>query len=399
MAKPSDHHTGRVAEVFKVFLSLGLTSFGGPVAHLGYFRDALVTRRRWLSEERYAELVGLCQFLPGPASSQVGFALGWHRAGPAGALAAWLAFTMPSALLLLTFAWLTPSLDNPWSQSALQGLKLLAVAVVAQAILGMARSLCPDVRRSAIALAAMALVLLSTAPWMQLVVIALGASLGSLFCRYVSAGTQPIHLSVRPLFSRLSLLLFFALLLGLPLLSGVTGQAELARADAYYRSGAMVFGGGHVVLPLLEEQIVEPAWVSQDAFLAGYGAAQAVPGPLFTLAAYLGGMDSGLGGAAIALLAIFLPGMLLLVGVLPHWQRLRRWSLTVPMMAGANAAVVGLLAAAFYQPVWRTAVLEPIHFFIVTTAFIALSLWRWPVLAVIGLCVAASIGGHWLGLS
>ncbi|WP_462321989.1 chromate efflux transporter [Halochromatium sp.] len=389
--------TGGRGEVFRAFLKLGLTSFGGPIAHLGYFRHELVLRRRWLSEAAYADLVALCQFLPGPASSQVGFALGYLRAGLAGALLAWAAFTLPSAALLLAFAFGADSLSGPTGQDLIHGLKLAAVAVVAQAVWGMARTLAPDRERATIALAAVLVVVFVPTGFGQMAAIAAGAVFGALWCRRVdqnAAGHLPLSISRRA--GALLLALFLLLLLGLPAIAAWWSLPGLALFEAFYRAGALVFGGGHVVLPLLETGLVEPGWVSSDAFLVGYGAAQAVPGPLFTFAAYLGvivepGPD-GILNAGIALLGIFLPGMLLLMGVLPFWDGLRHSAGARAAMAGTNAAVVGILGVALYHPVWTSAVASPSDFAIALTAFILLTAWKappWLVLMATVLAAAA----------
>ncbi len=347
---------GSALEVLGQFTVLGLTSFGGPVAHLGYFRERLVVRRRWISEQGYAELVALAQFLPGPASSQVGFALGLHRAGLLGGLAAFAAFTLPSAVLLVLAALSAPLLDGPVAEGIIAGLKVVAVAVVAHAVWGMARTLTPDVRRAGIAVAAGLLVLLVGTGWATLAAIALGALAGLLLCRageVTAAGGLSIPISRRV--GAACLVAVGVLLLGLPLLAALVPSQPLAVADGFVRAGALVFGGGHVVLPLLETAVVEPGWVSEQQFLAGYGAAQAVPGPLFTVAAFLGAsIAPGAEGvllAVIALVAIFLPGLLLIVGVLPFWSALQGRPAVPALVRGANAAVVGVLAAALYDPV------------------------------------------------
>ncbi|SMQ61017.1 chromate transporter [Devosia lucknowensis] len=376
MAEPNGTARGTPGEVFLAFLKLGLTSFGGPIAHLGYFRDELVTRRRWLDEAAYADLVALCQFLPGPASSQVGFALGMMRAGWLGALAAWTAFTLPSALLLIVFALGAASLDGPVAAGVLHGLKLVAVAIVAQAVLGMAKSLTPDRERAAIAAVAVLILVLLGGTLGQVAAIGWGGLVGLRACRSALV-TSAVH----PFFGSRTmgaiLLAMFALLLvGMPFIAG-WGQG-LAIFDAFYRAGALVFGGGHVVLPLLETETVARGWVTPDAFLAGYGAAQAVPGPLFTFAAYLGTVAGGLPGAAIALVAIFLPGLLLVAGALPFWDQFRRWPWAQAAMRGANAAVVGVLAAALYDPVFLSAVLTPLDFAMALAGFVALVAWKCP---------------------
>lgn len=394
-AEPS----GSPGEVFLAFLKLGLTSFGGPIAHLGYFRDELVTRRRWLDEAGYADLVALCQFLPGPASSQVGFALGLMRAGPLGALAAWTAFTLPSAILLVLFALGAAALDGPVAQGVLHGLKLVAVAVVAQAVLGMARSLAPDGPRAGIALVAVAMVVMLGGVLGQVGAIALGALGGLLLCRGGAAAPVAHDFPISRSASVAALVLFAVLLLVLPLVAG-TGQG-MALFDGFYRAGALVFGGGHVVLPLLDAETVARGWLAEDAFLAGYGAAQAVPGPLFTFAAYLGAVaqpsPNGVVGAGIALVAIFLPGLLLLIGALPFWSGLRRWPAAAAGMRGANAAVVGILGAALYDPVFLSAVLEPRDFVLALAGFVALVAWKAPPFVVVAaLAVAGGLIG-WIG--
>lgn len=399
-----------------VFLKLGLTSFGGPVAHLGYFRREFVERRRWLDEATYGDLVALCQFLPGPASSQVGFSVGLLRAGWLGALAAWCGFTLPSVALLLAFAALAPDLGGHYGQGLIHGLKLTAVAVVAQAVWDMGRRLCPDRRRTAIALAAIALLSAMHTAYAQLIVIALGALTGLALYRNdpafdalaVPRTTATFERRVSHAAGIVALVLFCALLAGLPAIlrfSPMLGAADgqlLGAFDAFFRSGALVFGGGHVVLPLLQQQPVIHAAVGQNELLAGYGAAQAVPGPLFTFAAYLGWVMAGAGGhlagAALATVAIFLPGLLLVVAALPHWQALRARTSTAALFAGVNAAVVGLLAAALYSPVWTSAVREPIDFAIAAIGFLLLVRWKTPPLAVVALCAAAGIGAAvWAG--
>ncbi|QDZ09615.1 chromate efflux transporter [Devosia ginsengisoli] len=386
--------TGAAGEVFLAFLKLGLTSFGGPIAHLGYFRDEIVVRRRWLGEAEYADLVALCQFLPGPASSQVGFALGLYRAGPLGALAAWAAFTLPSAALLVIFALGAGLLDGPVAQGVLHGLKLVAVAVVAQAVWGMARSLTPDRQRATIAVAAVAVTILLAGSLGQVSAIVLGGLAGLVFCQDGAALAAPVtRFPVSRAAGVACLVLFAVLLVGLPVLAAAVNAHGLDLFDAFYRAGALVFGGGHVVLPLLDAGTVVSGWVSKDAFLAGYGAAQAVPGPLFTFAAYLGAAGgpapNGVLGAAIALVAIFLPGILLLVGALPFWDGLRALPLAQAGMRGANAAVVGILGAALYDPVWISAVLDPLDFALALTGFVALVAWKAPPWTVVLLLALA----------
>jgi chromate transporter len=376
---------GSALEVWRVFLKLGLTSFGGPVAHLGYFRREFVVRRAWLDERAYADLVALCQFLPGPASSQTGFAIGLMRAGYLGGLAAWAAFTLPSAIAMTLFAYGEGALNGPAGDGLIHGLKLVAVAIVAQAVLGMAQSLTPDRPRAAIAVLSLILMALAPAAWAQIAVILLGALAGLILCR---TGGEVSLAAVEAPISRRAAIVFAGLtfaLLALSFAPVLPGAAALAAA--FYRSGALVFGGGHVVLPLLRTAVVDPGWVSANAFLAGYGAAQAVPGPLFTFAAYLGAVagvgPGGVAGAALALVAIFAPGLLLLMAVLPFWNGLRTLSNARAAMAGVNAAVVGLLASALYDPVWTGAVRGPTDFAIAAAGFVALIVWRAPPLIVV----------------
>ncbi|MFO7807736.1 chromate efflux transporter [Guyparkeria sp.] len=387
---------GRIQEVFVAFLLLGLTSFGGPIAHLGYFRTEFVERRRWLSEQAYSQLVALCQFLPGPASSQVGFAIGLMRAGPWGAAAGWLAFTLPSAIVLVLFALGAAALDGPIGQGIIHGLKVTAVAIVAHAVWGMARSLCPDPQRAGIALAAVFTVVLLSGPLSQMAAIAIGALAGMALCRtHTESDMQALPLPVSARAGHLAGLAFVTLLIGLPLLAWTTPSATVAVMDAFYRAGALVFGGGHVVLPLLEAEVVQNGWVSTDEFLTGYGAAQAVPGPMFTFAAYLGALMGPLGGgifgAILALMMIFLPGMLLLVAVLPHWNQFRRWDRAHALMRGASAAVVGILGAALYHPAWTGAILGPHEFVLALTGFLLLSVWKLPAWAVVVILAGGGI--------
>jgi chromate transporter len=383
--------------VFLIFLQLGLTSFGGPIAHLGYFRDEFVTRRQWLTERSYADLIALCQFLPGPASSQVGIALGLSRSGYAGALAAWVGFTLPSAIVLVLFALGMASYGDAIPAGMLHGLKVVAVAVVAQAIWGMARNLCPDVPRITIMVAATCFVLLVPSAWGQVGVIAIAAVISLLlFSPQQGAAHDPLPIAIRRRVGLLWLMLFFALLLGLPLLAALFPNQALSMVDAFYRAGSLVFGGGHVVLPLLQVEVVPSGWVSNDAFLAGYGAAQAVPGPLFTFAAFLGASmneaPSGWLGGLICLLAIFAPSFLLIVGILPFWEHLRRSIHAQAALSGINAAVVGLLLAALYQPVWTSAIYAPQDFGLALVALVALMFWKLPPwLVVVGTGVAGCL--------
>lgn len=344
---------GDAGEVFAAFLKLGLTSFGGPVAHLGYFREEFVARRRWIDEAAYADIVALCQFLPGPASSQVGMAIGLSRAGWKGALAAWAGFTIPSAILLVVFAYGVTRLSGLLDAGWLHGLKAAAIAVVTLAVISMARSLAPDLLRMVLVIIGAGLVLLLPGSVGQIACIGFGALAGLLFLR---RETPRDHVALPVLVSRpvaiASLCLFFALLAVLPVAAAMTANHGVDLFDAFYRTGSLVFGGGHVVLPLLHAEVVAPGWLGNDSFLAGYGAAQAVPGPLFTFAAYLGvamePQPNGVIGAAICIIAIFLPSLLLIVGVLPFWDDLRKQPLAQAALRGVNATVVGLLLAALY---------------------------------------------------
>jgi len=377
--------------VFLIFLRLGLTSFGGPVAHLGYFRDEFVTRRAWLTERTYAEVVALCQFLPGPASSQVGIALGYSRAGFSGALAAWLGFTLPSALLMIAFAAGFTRYANGVVAGAVHGLKLVAVAIVAQAVWAMAKSLCTDALRKLIMVLAASMALIMPYAWMQVAIIFVAGLVGA---RFFGGGAGGEHEAFSFVTSRrrgvICLALFFALLLLLPLLAH--GRL-LEVLDVFYRAGALVFGGGHVVLPLLQAAVVPAGWVDSETFLAGYGAAQAVPGPLFTFAAFLGAvMASGVWSVAwglACLAAIFLPAFLLVLGVLPFWQGLRVMPGVQAALSGVNAAVVGLLLAAFYQPVWVSAIHRPQDVVLALLAFMTLVVWKQPPWLVVLVCAAA----------
>jgi chromate transporter len=389
---------GSALEVFRVFLKLGLTSFGGPIAHLGYFRDELVVRRKWIDEEGYADLVALCQFLPGPASSQVGFSLGVLRGnGLLGGFAAWLAFTMPSAAILVAFALGAAAFTGGAAEGVLHGLKLVAVAVVAQAIWGMAKNLTPDRERAGIALAGIAIVVFIGGSFGQIGAIALGAVAGLWFCRgELSKPTGHLRFPVSHRGGAIALILFVALFVIPPLLVMTTGHQAVAVFDAFYRSGALVFGGGHVVLPLLQAQVVAPGWVTSGSFLTGYGLAQAVPGPLFTFSAYLGTVmgpaPNGVAGASIALLAIFLPGVLLVYGMLPYWDALRLRPTAQAAMRGANAAVVGILGAALYDPVWTSAVLSPRDFALALAGFLLLTVWKTqPWIVVVLLAVGGTL--------
>jgi chromate transporter len=391
--------SGELGEIFRVFLRLGLTSFGGPIAHLGYFRAEFVERRRWLSEQSFADLVALSQFLPGPASSQTGFGVGLLRGGLAGGVAAWAGFTLPSAILMVLFAYGAGSIaDSSLGAGLLHGLKLVAVAIVAQAVMGMARTLCPDRLRASIATVALVVTLI--APWSiaELAVIVAGGFAGLLMGKASVQAAGDVRLMTVSRRTGLACLAAYFALMAFAFLPRPPGA--IALFDAFYRSGALVFGGGHVVLPLLREAVAGPGWVSDSVFLAGYGAAQALPGPLFTFAAFLGAVANipphGIAGAAVALLAIFLPGMLCLVGTLPFWSRLSADPRARAAMLGTNAAVVGLLGAALYNPVWTSAAHGPIDFAIVATGFVLLVAWRAPPLLVV---ILSALAGAALGLS
>lgn len=389
---PHERPAGGAWQVFLIFLRLGLTSFGGPVAHIGYFREEFVARRRWLDERAYADLVALCQFLPGPASSQVGMAVGLSRAGYLGALAAWIGFTLPSALALALFAYGVGWLGDAGGGAWLQGLKVAAVAVVAQAVFGMARSLTPDKERATLAVAAAAIALSIPSAWGQVGAIALGAAAGLTVPRPSAPSDHvKLPLTVTRRAGFVALALFFVLLVGLPILAAQTGSRAIDLFDSFYRSGSLVFGGGHVVLALLQAEVVPPGWIGNDAFLAGYGAAQAVPGPLFTFAAYLGTTIGGWPMALLCLLAIFAPSFLLVVGALPFWEAIRARPAAQAALGGVNAAVVGLLLAALYHPVWTSAIKDAADFALSAAVFVALQLWRLPPwLAVILSALAAT---------
>ncbi|MGQ3673949.1 chromate efflux transporter [Xanthobacter sp. TB0139] len=393
---------GRSSEVFFAFLKLGLTAFGGPVAHLGYFRDELVTRRKWLSDEAYADLVALCQFLPGPASSQVGFALGLARAGWGGALAAFLAFTLPSAILLLVLALFVQQAEiiglAGVGAGLLHGLKIVAVAIVAAAVWGMARSLCPDRERATIAVGAVLLLAIAPGAPGMMGAILFGGLAGLKIGRGQATSGGHLPMPVSRGSGVVALTLFALLLVGLPALQGL-GQG-FAMAGRFYHAGSLVFGGGHVVLPLLQAGTVAQGWVTEDAFLAGYGLAQAVPGPLFTFAAWLGAVmqpePNGVAGALVALVALFLPGFLLLVGVLPFWDQLRRTGWAQSAMQGANAAVVGILGAALYAPVFTSAIGGLPDLALALICLVALMAWKAPPWSIVLLGAAGGAGLHML---
>ena len=404
MAETADSRKRRL-DVFTTFLRLGCTSFGGPVAHLGYFRTEFVEKRRWFSDATYADLVALCQFLPGPASSQVGMAIGLSRAGYAGMVLAWIGFTLPSAVIMLLAAWGVASFTGDGSADWLKGLKLVAVAVVAQAVFAMARTLCPDRPRATLGLLACAILLAVANPWMQIAVIILGGLAGLwLFSDNVSEGdATTLGISVPRTAAIAALAIFAGLLLLLPLLRFLTESHLVALLDTFYRAGSLVFGGGHVILPLLQAGTVDTGWLNEAQFLAGYGAAQAIPGPLFTFAGYLGAIaqpsPNGLVGGVVALVAVFGSSFLLVLGALPFWDSLRRNQRARAALTGVNASVVGLLGAALYDPVWTAAVHAPIHVAFVLVAFLLLELWKVPPWLVVIIGAIAGIGLELAGQS
>ena len=378
-------------------LRLGLTSFGGPIAHIGYFRREYVERRRWLDDRAFGDLLALCQSLPGPASSQLGIAIGIQRAGIAGGIVAWLGFTVPSAMILVAFGLASASVDVAVA-GWIHGLKLAAVSIVAQALIVLARSLTPDLPRVVVAVIAAAVALAATTPISQVAVIAAGALVGLLVVAPLDASLddQSDEPTANPISRRVAafaLAAFFGLLAALPILRAVSGSTGVAMVETFYRTGSLVFGGGHVVLPLLDAGVVDPGWVSEDRFLAGYGAAQAIPGPLFSFAAYLGSVAvpplGGWSGATVALVAIYLPSFLLIVGVLPFWDRLRASHRFRRALLGANAAVVGLLAAALYDPIITGAIATWADVGVAATAFVGLTMARLPPIVVVALCALA----------
>lgn len=377
-------------EVLAASVKLGLTSFGGPVAHLGYFHEEYVRKRKWLDDRSYADLVALCQFLPGPASSQVGIGIGVIRAGLAGGLVAWLGFTLPSVFALVLFAMFVQQFDIG-DAGWVHGLKIAAVAIVAQAVIGMGQKLANGRSRATIAAASAAVALMWQSAFSQIAIIAAAGLLGAAIYRMSSAEPPSLlRVSVGKRTAAGCLILFAGLLIALPLLRQIWPAAELAWFDSYYRAGSLVFGGGHVVLPMLESETVSAGWVGKEAFLAGYGAAQAVPGPLFTFAAYLGAVSGGLGGALIATAAIFLPAFLLVIGSLPFWNSLRNSRRFQGALAGINAAVVGILIAALYNPLWTTTVLLPADFALAAVLFLLLHIWKSPPWAIVA---AGALGG------
>ena len=398
---PRANHPGHWMEVLRIFTRLGLTSFGGPVAHLGYFREEFVARRNWLDDRAYADLVALCQFLPGPASSQVGIAIGLSRAGYPGALAAWLGFTLPSGIALVLFAYGVTEIGNVSGVGWIHGLKIAAVAVVAQAVFGMMRTLAPDKERATLAVAAAVIALAMPSVWGQIGAICLGGLVGLCLPRSEAPTDHvAISLSVGRTAGTVFLALFFVVLVGLPLLTAAMPSRDLAVFEAFYRSGSLVFGGGHVGLPLLQASVVPPGWVGNDAFLAGYGAAQAVPGPLFTFAAYLGAVmgspPNGWFGALLSLSAIYLPSFLLVFGALPFWEVLRRRPVMQAALRGVNAAVVGLLLAALYNPVWTAGIIDAGDFALASAAFLLLFVWKTPPWLVV---ILSALGGALIAMA
>lgn len=386
----------RAFEVFSVFLRLGLTSFGGPIAHIGYFRSELVERRQWLDEASFSDLVALCQFLPGPASSKVGIGLGLHRAGWPGAFAAWLGFTAPSAMALILFALGIDQWTGLAASGALHGLKVVAVAVVAQAVWGMAKSLCPDRIRATLAVVAALIALGIPSSGGQMLAIVLGMVVGRFAVSTTDAGAAAqASYGVSRRTGAVLLGIFGLLLAGLPVVATQSGSVLMGAVAAFYQTGSLVFGGGHVVLPLLHEAVVTSGWVTNDTFLAGYGAVQAVPGPLFTFAGYLGAvMPAPLGGwmgGTILLLAIFLPGFLLVAGVLPFWEALRRQQSMRQAIAGINSSVVGILAAALYDPVWTSSIHSRQDFALALAAFGLLAYVRLSPVVVVALTALVAI--------
>lgn len=387
-----NHSTSRLKSLLEILIvstRLGLTSFGGPTAHLGYFHEEYVRRRKWMDEKSYADLVALAQFLPGPASSQVGIGIGVMRAGVLGGIVSFVGFTLPSVIALILFALLLGNLDVG-NAGWIHGLKIVAVAVVAHAILGMAKNLTPDLKRKAIALFALVGTLIWQTAFTQVGVILIAAFLGYLlFKEHKEVDEKSSQFPIAKRLSVICLSLFFGLLFLLPLLREVTGSYWVAMFDSFYRSGSLVFGGGHVVLPLLEQELVPAGWITEEAFLAGYGATQAVPGPLFTFAAYLGAVMKGWLGGLVATVAIFLPAFLLILGALPFWDQLRNTPKVKGAIMGVNAAVVGILISAFYMPIWTSSILAPIDFALAAVLFCMLAYWKLPpwIVVVTGACI------------
>lgn len=377
-------------ELLGVSTKLGLTSFGGPIAHLGYFHDEYVRRRKWMDERSYADLVALCQFLPGPASSQVGIGIGVMRAGLLGGVVAWFGFTIPSVIALVLFAYFLKSIHIE-NAGWIHGLKLVAVAIVAHAVLGMGQKLTPDRSRVTVAVIATTILLLWQTAVSQVFIIIAGGLIGFLLYRDHKIAELPdMRVPIRRSTAVISLVLFFVFFFGLPFVRNLSSFHWLAVFDSFYRAGSLVFGGGHVVLPLLEKEVVPTGWLSKEAFLAGYGATQAVPGPLFTFAAYLGAMMGGWFGATIAKISIFLPAFLLVIGALPFWNSLRRTPQIQGALLGVNSAVVGILLAALYDPIWTSSIRSPIDFALTSLLFTLLVFWKMPPWIVV---VAGALGG------
>ncbi|NRF91721.1 chromate efflux transporter [Paenibacillus frigoriresistens] len=377
-AKTQQSKRRALLEVFLVSTKLGLTSFGGPIAHLGYFHNEYIQKRKWMDEKSYADLVALCQFLPGPASSQVGVGIGTIRAGLLGGAAAWLGFTLPSIILLLLFSLLMKAMDVS-STGWIHGLKIVAVAIVAQAVLSMGKKLASDKSTASIAIAAASVTLLWQTVYSQVVIIVLAGLIGLFAFKTVSnQDNSTIQVRVHRSVAIFCLVLYAMLLLLLPIFSGLWHSQLISLFDSFYRVGSLVFGGGHVILPLLEREVVPQGWVSKEAFLAGYGATQAVPGPLFTFGSYLGAMFDGVRGALVGTLAIFLPAYLLIIGALPFWNSLRTNVKIQSAFVGINAAVVGILLAALYNPLWTTAIIRPYDFTLVIMLFGLLVFWKLP---------------------
>lgn len=380
-------------EIVAASSKLGLTSFGGPTAHLGYFKNEYVDKRKWLDDKAYADIIALCQFLPGPASSQVGIVIGMLRGGMMGGLLSWLGFTLPSVLILALFAFLYQSMDLT-DAGWIHGLKLVAVAVVLHAVIGMGKTLTPDKPRVTIAIATMIVTVLFPSAVGQILMIVVAGLLGFLLYRKQAVlPTAELPISIRKRTGAIALALFFLLLFGLPVLRSIFQHGYIALFDTFYRAGSLVFGGGHVVLPLLEREVVPNGWISAEQFLAGYGVAQAVPGPLFTFASYIGGMIAGVGGVVVATVAIFLPSFLLIIGSLPFFNEIRKQPKLQAAFTGINAAVVGLLLAALYDPVWTSSVQTATHFSFAAVLYGLLAVWKYPPWVVV---IIGAVGGYLL---
>ncbi len=390
-----ERHFFSLFEILLVSLKLGLTSFGGPVAHLGYFHNEYVRKRKWLDEKSYADLVSLCQFLPGPASSQVGIGIGMYRGGLVGGVFAFLGFTLPSVIALMIFAYFFQDI-NANNSGWIHGLKIVAVVIVAQAIIGMAQNLTPDLQRKSIALFAIVATFISQTAFIQIGIIIMAAFIGFLIYQDhdVDHIEEPnVQFPISKRFAVGCLVLFVALLFTLPIIKELTSLNWVTLFDSFYRSGSLVFGGGHVVLPLLERELVPTGFISKEEFLAGYGATQAVPGPLFTFAAYIGTVINGWQGGLVATFAIFLPTFLLIVGTLPFWDQLRRNSKVKGALIGVNAAVVGILISALYHPIWTASILKPFDFAFVAILFSMLVYWKLPPWIIV---ITGAVGGVFL---